>query len=232
MRAVRAVVGVVGELLITAGVLVLLFVVWEIGWQGYVEGRAQQDRVAALERSFDTAPPAPPATPTAGPTPAPASDLPTGDAFAILRIPRLGPDFAKPILEGVSLDVLHRGLGRYPHSVMPGAVGNFAVAGHRSGSGNPLADIDQVKDGDALIVETRSDFYVYRVYRHTIVAPSDVDVLLPVPGRPGAAPDAAYFTLTTCHPRWGNSQRWIVFSRLERTIPRASGLPADLLAVS
>ena len=52
MLRTRAVVGVAGELLVTAGVIVLLFVVWQLGWVAVVEGRRQQGTVQALERDF------------------------------------------------------------------------------------------------------------------------------------------------------------------------------------
>lgn len=230
MNKVRAIVGVIGEVVLTLGVLVLLFVVWQIGWNGMVEGRAQTDRVLALERTWGggagsgTTPPAGPTTVQHAP--------PEGEAFAIMRIPRLGADWAKPVFEGTALSILKDGLGHYRMSQMPGELGNFAVAGHRSGSGNPLIDIDQVKTGDKVIVETRATYFVYTVYKDEIVSPRNTSVLEPMPERPGVMPDNRYLVITTCHPRWGNSERWIVFAKLTAHYPRAAGLPPAELAVA
>ena len=233
MRVVRGVVGTVGELAITAGVLLLLFVVWELGVVGFTTNRAQAATVDTLERQFaqptptapsTSSPPASPTTPTTVPVP------PPGDAFAILRIPRLGAAWAKPVYQGVGLDVLAKGIGHYPDTQLPGQVGNAAFAGHRAGHGNPLIDIDTIRPGDAIVVETADTYVIYRADRSEIVPPTDVKVLAPVPDQPGVAPTEAWLTLTSCEPKYGSTNRFIVFAKLDRSVPRAEGLPADVLA--
>lgn len=240
-RVVRAAVGVVGELAVTAGVVLVLFVVWQLGYEGVVQGRAQSGVVAGLEQRFGAAPVPPPGTPgpSGGATPptSPGTTPPAteaqpapGTAFAILRVPRLGgPTWSKPVLQGTGLDVLAQGLGHYPSTALPGQVGNLAIAGHRAGHGNPLIDIDAIRDGDVLVVETQVGYYVYRATGHEIVPPTAVQVLDPVPNEPGATPTAALLTLISCDPRYGSTNRYIVYARLEQTIPRAQGLPAGLL---
>jgi len=52
-----------------------------------------------------------------------------------------------------------------------------------------------------------------------------------VPQHPGVQPKQAWMTMTACHPRFSASQRYVVFSKLVKRIPRASGLPASLMAV-
>ncbi|MEO7234061.1 MAG: class E sortase [Lapillicoccus sp.] len=232
---VRGTVGVVGELAVTAGVVIVLFVVWQLGYDGVVQGRAQSGVVAGLEQRFGAATPAAPqagatpAAPTAPPMATEAQPAP-GIAFAILRVPRLGgPTWSKPVLQGTGLDVLAQGLGHYPSTALPGQVGNVAVAGHRAGHGNPLIDIDAIREGDVMVLETQVAYYVYRVTGHEIVPPTHVQVLEPVPDQPGVAATTAQLTLTSCDPRYGSTNRYIVFSRLERTLPRAQGLPAGLL---
>jgi sortase A len=228
--SIRILVRTVGELLLTAGLLVGLFVVWLLVWQAHVQDAGQADAVSGLERSF--ASPAPSPAPSAGHAPAatPAETQPKpGELFAVLRIPRLGGDWAKPVREGVGADVLADGMGRYPGTALPGAVGNIGIAGHRSGHGNPLLDVDLIRPGDVLVLETKSAYNVYRVVRHEIVAPDRSDVVAPVPERPGVKPTERWFTLTTFSPRWGNTSRYIVFSKLEKTIPRTQGLPAAYL---
>ena len=125
---------------------------------------------------------------------------------------------------------LAKGLGHYPDSQLPGQVGNTAIAGHRAGHGNPLIDIDAIKPGDVMVVETRDAYAVYRAERSQIVPPTQVDVIAPVPGQPNATPTTAYLTLTSCDPRFGSTNRFIVHASLERVIPRAEGLPPELLA--
>jgi sortase A len=233
VRVARTVLGVGGELAITAGVLLLLFVVWELGVVGVTANRAQAATVETLERRF--APTSPPSSPPSSPStslptsPAAAPAASADDPFAILRIPRLGPGWAKPVYEGVAPNVLAEGIGHYPGTQLPGQVGNLGLAGHRAGHGNPLIDIDTIRPGDAIVAETADAYWVYRAVRSKIVPPSDVHVLEPVPEQPAAIPTEAWLTLTSCEPKYGSTNRFIVFAKLDRSVPRAQGLPPDLL---
>ena len=83
-------------------------------------------------------------------------------------------------------------------------------------------------DGDMLVVETRDEWYVYRVYNTEIVSPHAVEVVDAVPHQPGAKPTKALITLTTCNPKWDNYQRLIVHGELMRQQTRAQGRPAEL----
>jgi hypothetical protein len=47
----------------------------------------------------------------------------------------------------------------------------------------------------------------------------------PVPERPSAAPAEAWLTLTSCEPKHGSTNRYIVFAKLDRAVPRADGPP-------
>ena len=192
MSTVRRVVGVFGELLITAGVVVLLFVVYQLVWTNFQADRVAQQKVDTLEHTWETITPQDP-----------EFDLPlkTGEAFAILHIPRLGDNYRVPIVQGVSLDALASGVGHYPETAMPGEVGNFSVAGHRATNGEPFAYLDQLQKGDPVIVETSTTWYTYQVTEESIVQPTQVDVILPVPGEPGVEPTKRLMTLTTCNPR-------------------------------
>jgi sortase A len=219
---VRTTIGVVGELAITAGVVLLLFVVWQLGYVAVTTNRAQAATVESLERQFGRKTP----TPSTASTPT----APSGDAFAILRIPRLGTGWAKPVYQGVGADVLAEGIGHYPETQLPGIVGNAGFAGHRAGHGNPLIDIDTLRPGDPIVVETADAYVVYRTVRSEIVPPTDVRVLAPVPEQPGATPTEAWLTLTSCEPKYGSTNRYIVFARLDRSVPRDQGAPADALA--
>ncbi len=88
---------------------------------------------------------------------------------------------------------------------MPGEVGNFSVAGHRNVA--TFWALDQLQEGDPIVVETRDTWYVYQVTQEHIVRPTQVEVVAPVPNYPGATPTKRMLTLTTCHPKMDNYQR-------------------------
>jgi sortase A len=223
VNAVRALVRGVGELLITAGLVVLLFCVYQLFWTNVEAGRAQ-DRVAQ-DLTDDWRRPQPP-----GPSAPSLSPVDFGKGFAFLRIPRLGEDFAVPVVQGVRESDLARGIGHYPKTVGPGAVGNFAVAGHRATHGEPFRNLDRMRTGDRVVVETKDTWFTYVVDRTRIVSPADVWVIEPVPGRPGAKPTRELMTLTTCHPRWASTHRLIVFTHLDSEQAKTDGPPPALLA--
>ncbi len=228
MRVVRAGSAVAGDLLVSAGVLLLLFVAWQLWWTDVTANRDQSATVRRLDREF--------AGPLSGKPAAPSGEHPAaapfGKAFAILRIPRLGSDWARPVLEGTDHDILGQGVGHYTGTALPGAVGNVALAGHRTTYGRPFHDIDTLVPGDRVIVETRAAYSVYAVQRHVIVAPTDISVIAPVPQRPGVPPTERWLTLTACHPKYSAAQRYVVFARLVGTYPHGQGLPAGTLSVS
>jgi sortase A len=85
-----------------------------------------------------------------------------------------------------------------------------------------------MRAGDPIVVETRTSYFVYRVTANRIVRPDQVEVVAPVPDRPGVAPTTAMVTITTCNPKWDNYQRLIVHGTLERSQPRSAGLPPEL----
>ncbi|UFU03100.1 class E sortase [Ruania suaedae] len=228
-------VGGFGELLITAGLLLGLFVVWQLWWTD-VEGAREADQavsqftegleveipeVAGQERTEE---------PPAEPEPV---DL-SGETFAALWVPDWGTDYRWPVAEGVSRpDVLDAGMvGHYPDTAMPGQVGNFSVAGHRQTYGRPFYDIDTLAAGDSVIVQTHTAWYVYKVTDHRIVLPTEIDVIAPVPGEPGVEASEAMLTLTTCHPLWSTAERYIVHAQLDHWIPLEDGMPAELLEAS
>jgi len=211
-----------GELLITLGVIALLFVGYLLVWtnvRSQAEARMLTDdlRQQWADRPHATA------GPSGGPTTPAASTQPIPDsAFAIMTIPRLGSGWYAPVIEAagpeITLDELAKGVVHYRGTALPGQVGNFAVAGHRATHGQPFANLDRVRAGDVVLVETADDVYTYRVDRDPfIVLPTDLWVIGPVPGHPGVQPTQALITLTTCNPRWNSSHRMIVFGHLIRT---------------
>ncbi|HEX3004393.1 MAG TPA: class E sortase [Angustibacter sp.] len=234
MKPLRAAARGLGELMVTLGVVLLLFLAWQLWWTDLTASRVQNQLTHELQSSWQ--PPHPGATTTAGPTAAPTTpvedpplSLRDGQAFALIHIPRFGKGYVRPVLQGVELPVLDRGVGHYPDSADPGAVGNFAVAGHRVTYAKPFNLIAELQPGDPIVVETRTAWFVYRVQRHVIVTPDRVDVIAPVPENPKAEPTERMMTMTACHPMFSARERYVVFSRLETRIPKTAGVVPDVL---
>ena len=231
----RTVVGVVGEVLITLGVIVFLFLAYELWFTGLYTAHAQSSLKSQLRAEW--ARPAPtqlpgeaPASPGASPTAAPGIvDTPlTGDAIGLIRIPRLGANYAYAIVEGVSTDDLKKGPGHYPGTAMPGGVGNFVVSGHRTTYLAPFNGLGELQVGDAIVIETRDTWYTYRVIGTQTVLPTAVGVILPVPDKPHAKPTKRLITLTTCTPKYSASHRLVIEGQLQSALPKSAGLPPAL----
>ncbi|MFJ5833822.1 class E sortase [Streptomyces sp. NPDC093089] len=241
---------VCAETVVTCGVVVLLLVVHQLWWTNQEARAEAGGRVSALEREWDMSLPGDPvgAVPSedAVPSVQPVRPVDPGGgggavapgepgagggasgggsaapsaAFAVLRIPRIG--LAAPVAYGVSKRaVLDKGyVGQYRGTAAPGAVGNFALAGHRNTHGEPFRYINRLGVGDEISVRTRARTYVYRVDQVLrATSPRDVGVIRPVPrsivkpsygyGAPGA-----YLTLTTCTPEFSSAYRLVVWARL------------------
>lgn len=223
--------GSIGELLITVGLLLGLFVVWQLWWTDVEAAAVQRDLTSELEEAFGEAPEEIGEVRTD--TPPEELEPLNGTTFGRLWVPRWdsGSDqYARTISEGVDnatvLDVL--GIGHYPGSAMPGEVGNFAIAGHRQSHGKPFYDITELQLGDELVVETEDAWYVYTVTDTLIVTPDQGEVVASNPYDPGAAAESAMITLTTCHPLFSVAERYIVHGELDHWVPRDSGVPAAI----
>jgi len=230
---IRGAVRGLGELFITAGLLLLLFVAWQLWWTDVVANRAQAEITADLEQEWGDGSrgAAPAEAPQDYGDPPELAQAPDGEAFAIVRIPDFGPDWQeRPVFQGTGLDLLKKGVGHYVDTAMPGAVGNFAVAGHRVTYGRPFNQIAELEPGDPIVVETADSWYVYRMRSSTIVAPDRVDVVAPVPEQPDAVPTERLMTLTACHPMYSARERFIVHAVLESWQPKSAGEPAALAA--
>ncbi len=219
---------VVGEVMITVGLVLLLFAGYEVWGKAAIVASHQQDLESQLDQEWNLPDPtvsvAPSAEPSASPAQAAPPPIPPGGSIGRLYLPRLGKYWV--VVEGVAPANIRYAPGHYPNTALPGEVGNFSVAGHRSPA--IFWDLDQMRSGDAVVVETRTMFYVYRVTNSEIVAPTATEVVAPVPGQPGAAPTVAMLTLTTCNPKWDNYQRLIVHAKLQRSQARSSGRPPEI----
>jgi sortase A len=234
----RVLLGVVGELLVVLGVLLGLFVVWQVWWTDVEVRSSLSERLARVEGSAEPVGAAPAPTTAAAPiprrTPPPVlpPPEPLGTTFASLRVPAWGAEYAVPISEGVDRAVVldRLGVGHYPRTAMPGGQGNFALAGHRVGFGRPFSRIADLVPGDALVVRTRDTWYVYLVTTSHVVPPTEVDVVAPVPGQPDAEPTTAAITLTTCHPLFSVRERFVVHGVLDYWLPASGPPPVEVTA--
>ena len=220
MGPVRRTVREIGLTLITLGVIVLLFVAYQLWGTSIAEAHSQ----ANLKKSFTSQVAHNQGTgadnPAVGTTTPPQTlGTPTGGAIDELRIPKIGVD--KYVVEGVSEQDLRRGPGHYPNTPMPGQVGNAAIAGHRTTYGAPFFDLNEISTGDdILITDTAGKTFDYKVTGSKVVSPNDVSVLDPT--------TFPQLTLTTCNPRFSASSRLIVFARLAPDEPPLPTPPTTL----
>ncbi|MEX5631811.1 class E sortase [Parafrankia sp. FMc2] len=218
-----------GELMITAGVVVVLFLAYQLWITDIFASRTQDqirhDLTTAWARQAPTEPE--PGGPAANQRPAvPPVEL--GDGIAVLRVPRFGADYAPVVVEGVTTEALRRGPGHFPGTALPGGIGNFVVSGHRTTYGKPFSRVDELRVGDPIVVEVADRYFTYRVTGSEIVNPHRLDVTYPVPGHLGEMPTRSLMTLTTCHPRFSAKSRLIVFAELDETRDKSQGAPPAL----
>ncbi|MEV0576829.1 class E sortase [Streptomyces sp. RTGN2] len=213
---------VVGELFISLGVLMLLFVTYQLWWTNV---RAEQIAGKETHKIQDD---------WAHGKRSPGVFAP-GQGFAIIHIPKL--DVVTPIAEGISKEkVLDRGMvGHYGEEPLRTAMpsdkqGNFALAGHRNTHGEPFRYINRLNPGDKVVVETQDAYYTYEmtsVLPQT--SPSNVSVIGEVPPQSGFKKPGRYITLTTCTPEFTSTYRLIVWGKMVDERPRSKGKPDALV---
>jgi sortase A len=213
----------IGEVFITTGVLMLLFVTYQLWWTN-VRAHAQAGKEASsLQNDWASGKRNPGA-------------FEPGQGFAILHIPKL--DVVVPIAEGTSSKgVLDRGMvGHYAEgalkTAMPGdKSGNFGLAGHRNTHGEPFRYINKLAPGDPIVVETQDEYFVYKMASILpVTSPSNTSVLNPVPTGSGFTKPGRYITLTTCTPEFTSKYRMIVWGKMVEERPRSKGKPDALVS--
>jgi LPXTG-site transpeptidase (sortase) family protein len=218
-----------GELLFTFGLLCGLYLVYLLWWTNVSAGLRNRADSAAFQHTLAAAPAAPAA--------APPDTFADGTSFGFLYIPALGQGWRALIEQGTErAQVLNTGaVGHYsnPATAMPwDADGNFAVAGHRDGHGMIFRDLDQLRPGDRVYVQTLYGWYVYRLDREASSVPiDDVGVLAPIPAGSGYTAPGRYLTMTTCTPMYIDSSRMVWWGTLVATTPRGT-VPAGLATAS
>lgn len=190
-------------LLLVAGLGVLGWVGWQYFGTGITSNRQMSEGANSLRGQWKG-----PVRATVEPT--------AGKPFVLLRIPRFGADWVKPVVEGVDADDLARGIGHYPQTQLPGQPGNFAIAGHRVTHGSPFRKLLELDKGDQVLVETQDAVYTYELDgspRDLTVKASETWVLDPVPGK-RQAPARSIITLTTCQDLFHSPDRSVAFGHL------------------
>jgi sortase A len=221
LSRVRPVLAAAGRTLVTAGILILLFVAYQLWGTGFYEGRAQRElrsdfqeqlhrRTVAASRQPEA--PSSPDESAANPLPPPPIP-PEGEPVGIIRIPKLGLD--KVVVEGTSVADLRKGPGHYIGTPIPGQVGNAAIAGHRTTYGAPFGDLDLLERGDVITFVSLAGTFDYVVSGDPlVVTPGQLEVL-----DPPADPGAAKLTLTTCNPKYSARERLVVTADFEPRRP-------------
>ncbi|MEU2910402.1 class E sortase [Streptomyces massasporeus] len=198
-----------GELLITAGLVLGLFVVYSLWWTNVVADRAAGKQADKVREDW--------AHGRGGP-----GVLDTKNGIGFLHVPAM-KNGEVLVEKGTSNKILNDGVaGYYTDPVkatlpMSGKKGNFSLAAHRDGHGAKFHDIDKIKKGDPIVFETKDKWFVYKVYG---ILPEtskfNVKVLSQVPKESGRKKPGHYITLTTCTPLYTSTYRYIVWGELER----------------
>ncbi|WP_415947821.1 class E sortase [Streptomyces sp. KLOTTS4A1] len=206
---------VFGELLITTGLVLGLFVVYSLWWTNVLadreaqkQGDAVRDEWAAEEGGTGTG--------DTGPV-----ELDTKDGIGFLHVPAMGEEDIL-VKQGTDLETLNDGVAGYYIDPVKSALpeddkGNFSLAAHRDGHGAKFHNIHKLDEGDAIVFESKDNWYIYKVYaKLPETSKYNVDVLNAVPEASGAKKPGRYITLTTCTPVYTSKYRYIVWGELER----------------
>ncbi|MBW8752117.1 MAG: class E sortase [Propionibacteriales bacterium] len=201
--------------LILAGLGLLGYVAWQFWGTNWVARKHQRELTSQVQKDW-----------AAGK----GCDkfCPKGATLALIRIPRFGPKYVVPLLEGTDkATVLDKGaFGHFENTAGPGQVGNFAIAGHRVTHGEPLRHMPDLRPGDKVIVETRKFTYTYVLDTNPndlVISFTGTWVLDPLPHNPdpgGPEPQQVegqrLITLTTCSEIFHTDNRMIAFGHLVR----------------
>ncbi|MEV6394962.1 class E sortase [Streptomyces sp. NPDC051907] len=200
-------ISVFGELLITAGVVLGLFVVYSLWWTNVLADREAAKQGDRMRNEWASRGP---------------GELDTKDGIGFLHVPAMGNGEVL-VKRGTDPKRLNDGIAGYYtdpiKSALPwDAKGNFTLAAHRDGHGAKFHNIHKLQDGDPIVFETRDTWYVYKVFdKLPETSKFNVDVLQPVPKESGKNKPGRYITLTTCTPVYTSNYRYIVWGELVRT---------------
>jgi sortase A len=145
-----------------------------------------------------------------------------GESLTRVKIPAIGVDVV--VVEGTGPDALRAGAGHYRSTPLPCENGNVAIAGHRTTYGRPFHNMDLLKPGDKVTLETPIGSCTYVIsavptgreglsddLASFIVGPTDISVV--------ANSVKPMLTLTSCHPKGSAAKRIVIQATLESNGP-------------
>jgi sortase A len=231
--------GVTGELLVTAGALMGLFLTWHLVLNDSIQGHRQNQSAMSLAQEWEAPKPTSEDAEPAEAFVKPSNEEPhvtvspeEGRAFALLYVPRFGADFVRTIAEGVDVETVLNsrvlGVGRYLESDQLGNYGNFALAAHRTTFGAPFGNIGELRMGDQIYVEVPEGWHAYEFRNLEYVWETDVKVLNSFPKLQQEVPGSRVITLTSCHPKFTVSERVIAYGLYSGWYPREGGAPNEI----
>jgi sortase A len=224
--------GRLGSSLIIVGLLMFLFVGYQLWGTGIEEAQSQnklENRFSEIAVSTITTPSTSLAPSTSEPpvvtTVAPPKPIVIneGDPIAIIEMPTIG--VTKYVVAGVQTADLKKGPGHYPATPFPGELGNASIAGHRTTYGEPFRHLDDLNIGDPIVItDLLGRQFTYLVSNQQVVEANDSWVVATTD------PTKAILTLTTCHPEFSAKQRLIVSAELDLSQSEIAPSPAAIYA--
>lgn len=218
-NGIRESISLLGRAMITLGLILLLFVAYQLWGTNYFAAKSQnklRDQFEQAIKETSTSTTKPSDTNSSTTTLPPVVDAPiTGSAIASIRIDKIGVNSI--VVSGTDKGTLQKGPGHYTKTPLPGQFGNSAIAGHRTTYGAPFNRLDELEIGDKIVIKTLTDTFTYKVMKKPFpVKPSDVSVIEPTkdPSDPTGQKLLPTLTLTTCHPKFSAAQRLIVQAEL------------------
>jgi sortase A len=213
-----------------AGLLLLSFVAYQLWGTAFYEGHAQDQLRHELADRYgirSAAGSAPTDVPqnvqaefgTTAHVAKPTPDPPVGQPVGLMTIPTIGMS-NDAIVEGTGESQLEEGPGHYQGTPLPGQAGNSAIAGHRTTYAAPFFNLNLLQPGDPIFVVTPQGHFEYVVLHQELVDPGDTGVL--------DASTQPLLTLTTCNPRYSDTQRLVVVAQLHSSILSSATAAANL----
>ncbi|WP_332642266.1 class E sortase [Aeromicrobium sp.] len=202
----RKIARALGVLLILAGLSMLAYIAWQYYGTNIVSKQKQNEVKEQIAKDW-------------------GKGIDSG-AIGLLRVPRFGDTYEKPIVKGFDDGALARGVGWDPKSATPGQIGNFAIAGHRVTHGEVFSKFPKLKKGDLVYVETRTDVFTYKLRNSGTSITVDFTVgwplqRVPAPNAAGQRPTKAVITLLTCSELFHTRNRNVVIGDLVDTVSKA-----------
>lgn len=121
-----------------------------------------------------------------------------------LQIPKIDQDV--PVVEGDGPEQLKKGVGHNIYSANPGEDGNVVLSAHNDIHGEIFRDLDQLEEGDLVILFSARQSHTYAVQEVLIVEPTQVEYL--------ESSGESIATLISCYPYLVDNKRIVVIANL------------------